>query len=306
MIRMTKLLKIAICFGVGVLVVVFLVLTTLLVFARPRDEQPPAKMTYSQPFKGKPEDMQRYALRGPDVTHHLNFEPDGLRINLPSGYPGQRPSTGLIFNSTLQGNFEVTARFELLKEPNPQDAGIHATRVTLGVILDTPERNEAAISRRMIAKGTTQFFTFLFMELNANGKTQPKLHTAPTEAKTGRLRLVRTGSELACFASEGANEEFTLIKEHPFSPLDVKQVFVHTSTGGPKAELDVRISDLCIVADSLPDLAGSEVPLPGTRKWLAAAIITNLLLVFVLIVAALAMRQLRNTQDKSTPTGQTR
>lgn len=238
--------------------IAFLVLTlvgprTFFPLAEARDEKPPARMVYFQPFRGKPDDMQRYVFRGQNALDYLTFEPDGLRIKLPPGYPEQRPSIGLALVSTVQGNFEITVRFELLKEPDPEDAGNFATRVSLGVLLDTPERHEAAVSRRMIARGKTQFFTFLLMERGAIGKVQPILHTVPTEAKTGRLRLVRNGSVISCLASEGANEDFILLKEYPFSPLDLKQVFLHTSTGGPRADLDVRVSDLRIVADSLPD-----------------------------------------------------
>jgi len=280
------------------LVLILLGLWALFPLAEARDEKPPARMAYSQPFQGKPDDMQRYAFRSPNTLDYLTFEPDGLRIKLPPGYAEQRPSIGLALVSTVQGNFEITARFELLKEPDPADAGNFATRVSLGVLLDTPERNEAAVSRRMIARGKTQFFTFLLMERGATGKGQPNLHTVPTEAKTGRLRLVRTGSMISCFASEGANEDFILLKEYPFSPLDVKQVFLHASTGGPKADLDVRISDLRIVADSLPDLAASAPPAPGSKRWLAAAVILNLLLLLAAIAGWFILRQRRGGRTK--------
>jgi hypothetical protein len=244
--------------------------------------------------------MQRYALRGPDAAARVAFEPEGLRIRLPPGYPEQRPSIGLALISTVQGNFEITARFELLKEPNAEDAGRFATRVTLGVLLDTPERNEAAISRRMV-RGKTQFFTFLLMETGAKGKAQPQLHTVPTEAKAGRLRLVRTGSVLSCFASEGANEDFILVNECAFSPLDVKQVFLHTSTGGDAAELDVRVSDLHIVADSLPDLAASTPPPGNSKKWLTIAVLLNALLLFLAIAGWIGRRKRRGVGKKPEP-----
>jgi hypothetical protein len=256
-------------------------------------------MTYSQPFHGEPADMRRYVLIGRNAAEHLTFEPDGLRIQLPAGYPEQRPSTGLALVNTVRGNFEITVRFELLKEPTPEDAGNFATRVTMGILLDTPERNEAAVSRRM-AKGRTQFYTFFLMEMGAVDKVVPQLHTVPTEARTGRLRLARTGSALSCFASEADNEDFVLLKEYPFSPLDVKQVFLHASTGGPNAELDVRVSDLHIVADALPDLAASATPPAGTKRWFAAAVILNLLLLLV-AGAWLTLRRRRAVQTKPQP-----
>lgn len=278
---MSRRITRSIWLGAGVLILTLLGLRALGPRAGVRDEQPPARMAYSQPFHARPDDMQRYVLVGRDGADSLTFEPGGLRIKLPPGYPEQRPSIGLALVSTVQGNFEITARFELLKEPTPEDAGNYATRVTLGVLLDTRERNEVAVSRRM-AKGKTEFYTFMLMEAGATGKVQPKLHTVPTEAKTGRLRLVRTGSVLSCFASEDAREDFILLQEYPFSPLDVKQVFLHTSTGGPAAELDVRVSDLNIVADSLPDLAATAAPAAGSKRFLAAAMVLNLLLLLAI------------------------
>jgi hypothetical protein len=290
---MTRTTTRSIWLGAGVLILLVPALVGLRALfpgAGPSAEQPKARSEYSQPFQGRPNDMERYVLRGQNAAQHVTFEHDGLRIKLPAGYPEQRPSIGLTLASTVQGNFEITARFELLQEPKPEDAGKQATRVTLGVLLDTPERKEAAVSRRMIARGS-QFFTFLLMEKDAVDKAQPQLHTVPTEAKTGRLRLVRTGTLLSCFASEGASEDFVLLKEYPFSSQDVKQVFFHGSTGGPAADLDVRISDLRIVADALPDLAARAAPAAGSKRWLAAAVILNLLIVLAAIAGWLRRRQ---------------
>lgn len=287
--------------GAGVLVLALLGLGTLALLPGARNERPPARMAYSQPFRGKPDDMERYALRGPGAAEYLTFEPDGLRIKLPPGHPGQRPSTGLALPATVQGDFEITARFDLLKEPDPDDAGNSATRVTLSVLLDTPERNEASVSRRMVARGGTQFYTFLVMEAGAAGKARPDLHTVPTTAKTGRLRLARTGSVLSCLASEGAHDAFVLLKESPFSPLDVKQVSLYTSTGGPRADLDVRVSDLRVVADSLPDLAPRVAPAAGSKKWLKAALVLNGLLLLAALAGWLSLRQHRDVSTEPEP-----
>lgn len=290
--------------GAVVLVLTLLRLMPLVSLAQAKEESS-ARMTYSQPFHGKPEDMQRYVFRGQVAADYVTFEADGLRIKLPAGYPEQRPSLGLALVSTVQGNFEITARFDLLKEPAPEDAGSYATRFSLGVMLDTPERNEVSVSRRRIARGITQFFTFWLMERGATGKVQPIMHTVPTRAKTGRLRLVRTGSTLSCFASEGDKDDYLFLKEYPFSSLDVKQVFLHASTGGPRAELDVRLSDLNIVADSLPDLAVSAAPPAGSKRWLAAALLLNLLLLLAAFVGWLVLRRRQSARTKAESSQQT-
>jgi hypothetical protein len=85
-----------------------------------------------------------------------------MRITLPLGYPGTRPGTGLELASKVKGDFEITVNFEVLKEPDQVPAGGLATRVTLGVVLDMPERHEGSISWRIVGKGRYDFFTHRF------------------------------------------------------------------------------------------------------------------------------------------------
>lgn len=260
------------------------------------EEKPAEKATYVQSFRGEPEDMQRYVFRSP-VAGVVTFEADGLRIKLPAG-AGPRPSTGLALLTTVQGDFDVSARFDILKEPEPEDTGPSATRVTLSVLLDTAERNEAAVSRRMIAKGVTQFFAFLFMDRGAPD-TRPVLRTVPTAAKTGRLRLVRTGEKLSFYASEGDDLNYRLLEEEPFRSSDVKQIFLNGATGGPRAEIDVRLSDLRIVADSLPDMRPKAAPVVGTRRWSTAAVFVAVLLLMAALIGWFTNRR-RGTREAAT------
>src|ERR1019366_6626007 len=194
---------------------------------------------YYQSFKGKPDNTEALVFKGPDAQEHVKYEPGGLRITLPPGHPDQPQGTGLALVSPVKGDFEITMSFEILKEPDPIDAGKkYGTRVSLGAYLDTPEKNEVSLSRRIDNNGVTQFVTYFFMAKYGPGAT-PKPRYLPTAAKTGRLRLVRTESVVACYASEGANGEFIFLKEYPFSALLLKSVYITMSTGGPQAALDV-------------------------------------------------------------------
>ena len=57
---------------------------------------------YSQAFKGKPADMQMYEMRGKkEGVQFLKYEPDGLRITLPSSYRGDNHGTGLSYNALI-------------------------------------------------------------------------------------------------------------------------------------------------------------------------------------------------------------
>src|SRR5436309_12619625 len=66
---------------------------------------------YYQAFKGPPANAQDFKVFGPDNEQCVKFEPEGLRITLPAGHPGTRPSTGVATAFGMKGDFEVTIGF---------------------------------------------------------------------------------------------------------------------------------------------------------------------------------------------------
>jgi hypothetical protein len=233
--------------------------------------EPPAgtdsKKSYAQEyyhsFKDNTELPVAFQLFGPDAERCVRLEPAGLRITLPTGYPGGRPSTGVIANYPVEGDCEITAGFEILKEPQTADSGTQ-TRFTLAVPLNKPQFNMASFSWKVSAKGGPQFLTWLTLWNESTGKNQARADPFPLTAKTGRLRFVRNGSTLAYWVSEGDDPKFTFLQEYPLGTEDLKDIRLVGSTGGPKAALDVRVTDLRIRADSLPYLPSD--PGTGTRK----------------------------------------
>ncbi len=221
---------------------------------------------YFQSFKGKPDDRAGFKLRGwAGAADRLVYEPEGLRIAFPLDYPGNRAlGLGWDFPFKVKGDFEFTIRFEILKEPEPALVKGMGTRLSLGVNLETSETHEAAVSHKMYGKDGIFFTTYLNTPTVKNA-----IQKFPAKGKAGRLRLVRTGSTIACLAAEGDGNEFTLLKEAPFNQADVRSLFFSTATDGPKAELEVRITDLRIRADSVPN--GPTAPVMtarGTSLWL--------------------------------------
>jgi Protein of unknown function (DUF1583) len=221
---------------------------------------------YFQSFKGKPDDRAAFKLRGwAGAADRLVYEPEGLRIAFPLDYPENRAlGLGWNFPFKVKGDFEITISFEILKEPDPALVKGMGTRASLGVNLETSQTHEAAVSHKMYGKDGI-FFTTWLNTPTVNGAIQK----FSAKAKAGRLRLVRTGSTIACLAAEGTSNEFTLLKESPFDPADVRSLFFSTATDGPKAELEIRITDLRIRADSVPNgPAAPAVAARGTSLWL--------------------------------------
>jgi hypothetical protein len=245
---------------------------------------------YFQSFQGGTDCPPGWELVGDDAEQMVHFEPGGLRISLPADYPEPRPATGVGTTWAVRGDFEITVSFEILREPEPADAG-EQTRLSLTVVLDRPDpwRNMATVTRKVEAKGTT-FGAWRNLVEEADGQPKSRYHGIPTMARTGRLQMKRTGSILSYSVAEGAEGEFTLLRQFPFGKEDLRTVRLVGVTGGPKASLDVRFKDLRIRAGSLPDPPPPTQPDPlaeaeaGSREkgWLAAVgllvLITTILL----------------------------
>jgi len=197
-----------------------------------------------------------------------------VRITLPAGFPGERPQTGLSVPVSLKGDFTITVSFEILQEPEGAAAGKRGTKATLGALLDTPELHLARLARRSNVEEGTQFSTW-----TKSGKKGPFAAFATT-AKSGRLRLVRTGAAIFYYVAEGDAAQFNLLNERPFSGADVKEIQIAGSTGGPEAALDARFRDLRVGADVVPKDSRSR-PTWGRLELLGFGIV-------IVLAAALA------------------
>jgi Protein of unknown function (DUF1583) len=204
----------------------------------------------------------RYALHGTDTKlpalqmhgaqakECVQFGPSGLTISLPLGFPGERPPTGVSTLCGLAGDFEITAAFEVLKEPAAADAGETGTRLTLAILLATPQLNKVTFSRKLRPSGP-EFVTWSSLWNAAAGKNQPHGNLFPAEVRSGKLRLVRAGAELSHYLAPGDSDQFELLSQESFPRDDVKEIQLTCATAGHKAALEVRWTDFRVRADGL-------------------------------------------------------
>ena len=262
--------------------------------------------TYVQPFKGnafKPEGWN-YASRLSEEA--IQFENAGLHFTL---LPGEEmmQSAGIVSAFGVKGDFEISFDFQILKDPDPADVGKGGTRLSLAITLDTPKAEVATLSRSMSSKG---FITWM-RNRDRPGDTS---HTFPTPAMNGRLRLVRSGDELYYLASTDTEQPLLLLKKYRFGAEDLKRVVITTSTGGPKALLDLRVTDFRIRADAIPGAPITEVraaaapkldaesPPPERSKiWLIAGAVVACLVLAVLVLAVI-LRLLGGRSSQTTDT----
>jgi hypothetical protein len=221
-----------------------------------RGQGPDAKYAqeYFQSFKGRPDNAPTFGLVGPDADQCIRFEPEGLRITLPRDAPADRPNVALSTGLAVQGNFEITLRYELLKEPSPHDTGKRGARLHLLALLDKPGWSRGVISRQVVANGQPSYATGSVLVNEDPGRSPPKWKLIPTRTKTGCLRMVRRGSVMSYYVSEGDNPEFRFLHDFPFSNEDLKDVRIVGEGGGngdDKGILDARITDLRVRANAV-------------------------------------------------------
>jgi hypothetical protein len=254
---------------------------------------------YHLSFKEKLEKDDSWDFYGPDGEQCVHFEPEGLRIALPTGQEKVRDSTGVVIFREMKGDFEIIMDFEVLKEPKPADTGF-GTRLTLELRVEAPEK-VTTLSRMLNSNGKTEFTTWSSMPNLVDGKPRPTFNEYPTAAKKGRLRMVRTGSVVSYAKAEGAASEFTTLHQYPFSAEDVKEVQIYGTTGGPKAELAFRVTDLRIRAESLPGLpAAATTTTAESKSWLVVGEILGLGIVLAVALGLgvwLYLRQSRRVEN---------
>ncbi len=204
-------------------------------------------------FKGNPAMAAGWEFHGPGAAECVQFEREGLRVTLPAGREGVRPGVGLQTGFSVKGDFEITMSFEILKAPVPADLGKDGTRLSLAIVKDTPHKGTAhveaaTLSRSTSAKNATIFVTWMRRRNAADDADDTKSKIYPSTATSGRLRLVRSGAELFYLKAEGADDKFKVLTKFSFGAEDLQRVEIVGATGGDKASLDARITDIHIRA----------------------------------------------------------
>jgi hypothetical protein len=206
-------------------------------------------------FAGNPVNPPNWQLIGPDCDTCVRFEQEGLRITLPAGHK-ENANTGLSTFLGIKGNFEITVRYEILREPAAEDSP-RQTRFTVYVPIvgkGPAGPSRVTFSRRVRTAGGDEYFPWLLLPDEKSGKPLPQENHFPAPGRSGRLRLIRTGSKVSYWVAEGVDKEFQRLEEFAFSSEDVKNVGLYAASGGPKVVFDVRVLDLHVRAESLSDL----------------------------------------------------
>jgi predicted RNA-binding Zn-ribbon protein involved in translation (DUF1610 family) len=305
--------KVAIAALVSLIALVLVLFANLPVRAQPDAPEPRKEYPadYHPALKGESKEVAGLAIYGPDAPECVKFEPDGLRINLPTGYPRPHPGTGVITDFGVKGDFEITVEFEVLQEPKAGMA--HVKLVIVPGERAEPEVWHKANQRRAVF-GRERWAGNKFAQFFADATTwtgdipknkwgnedfsKVELHThkrSPTMANSCQLRLVRSADILFFSTSEDAGKEFMPLYKHEFGAKDLKNVRVLAATNGPDASVEVRITDLQIRADAfvkpIAALPPSAPPAPSRGLWLIVLAITVPLVLIAFVVGIWLVRR---------------
>jgi hypothetical protein len=215
------------------------------------------KETYHETFNGPESKYPAWGLYGPQAKSAVKFEPEGIRVQLPAGAEVQRPALGVATRVSMKGDFQITARYEILQEPKAEEVGKSPTQLTMDVVLAAPHNDAATLSRRVVPRAGKQFFAWLSLWDADGGKSVPRgVRSMPAKATKGRLRIERTGTNVAYLFAEGDDDQFTRVSTAPFSAGDVAEVRLVATTSGAMAALDGRFHDI--------EIRGEKIAKPPT------------------------------------------
>src|SRR5262249_22722349 len=149
---------------------------------------------------------------------------------------------------------EATVNFEILQLPEPADAGPE-TGVSLLVWRLKSDICITAVTRRVVGNGGPPFSARGAWVGRPGPPSGHKEELIATQAKTGRLRLVRQGGQLSYYASETPDADLKLLNQLTVGEQDLDDLRLAGFTGNKRASLDARFWDLRIRIGSLPGVA---------------------------------------------------
>jgi RNA polymerase sigma factor (sigma-70 family) len=241
-------------------------------------------------------------LFGPDAPDVAKFGPQGLRIALPAGRDqvGEAGDVGVESHKTLSGDFEITLTYELIALPSPGPEW--GAGVVLDATFDAPDAPRVRLTRTQKLRGAS--FGSTYYALDDNGKRIGQALQYPRadeNALTGRLRLVRTGVDLAFQVDEGG-AGFRTIATKEVGGADVVSVRAFATSGEKPLPVEVRYPHLEFRWAPGTRIAAANQPVTGpqSRGWLAAGVIVAVLIVLS-VAGVLVAARYRTSLQKDIP-----
>jgi hypothetical protein len=266
--------------------------------------QPPAAKEFFQDFRADQSISDFLKFTGPNADTIAKQDDTGLRITIP---PTQlaRETVGLRSAFRLKGDFEVTTSYQILHTEQPQDG--NGIGFMLYLLTDSAKGDALGVYRVFkVREGDV--FMVTRRSTNKAGIRETVNQHYPAPSASGQIRVTRTGAEAKVFVADGDAKDFRELVTHAFVPDEIKRIELMGYPGRadrpimPQKQVDIRIKDLRIRAESFPFLPVGELrdvapqdeapaaapvvqPEPS-RTWLAVVISLGALFVFACVGVA--------------------
>lgn len=209
-----------------------------------------AAETYEFDFRGGQFGDPALVPIGYDSPYSMQFirpKRKGLHITIPGSQGRTRPKMGLFAALKLEGDFEITADFELVKAETPEiGTGVGANLY----IMAEGSLNGATLRRCAALDGRDAFFVHWSLR-QADGSRAPDGMFAPAEKREGKLRLSRSGTKLSYLVAEGEGAEFRELKSIEFGPDPIGLLQLQAVTDGAAKNVEMYWRSISVRADKL-------------------------------------------------------
>lgn len=224
--------------------------------------------SYHANFENSQFDWKSLVPLGPSTLYGwqlLKPEPRGLRIVIPYHQSdpkspfGLKSTLGFAPLYTLEGDFEVTAAYELLAAESFKD-GIGPPGADLYLLAE--KTLQGVTFRRCVDRQRKPVYLTINADTGKDGKRDFQWRFFPAQQRAGSLQLKRSGSTLQFLASEGVNGPFRKLHEVPCTTNRIGLVRVAAITDGNHSTVEVLWKGLTLHAQRLVPV---DLPLLKTR-----------------------------------------
>jgi hypothetical protein len=227
---------------------------------------------FYQDFRGSHFSESRLQKVGGDPARQVCPGADGLRITLPAAARAW-PQAGIMPRFRISGDFEITLSYELLTLDTPKEG--YGAGVKITVRADEGQ-GQAAVKRiERVSEGSA--YVVNRSTVKEGGGLQHHERASPTAARSGKLRLRRSGATMHFLVAEDPKEDdFRELSQAAFGTADIVNAWVVADPGGAHSTIDVLFKDLrCRTEEGSPAGRKEAGRLP---VWLGASGLVSLTL----------------------------
>jgi enterochelin esterase-like enzyme len=202
---------------------------------------------------------EKLMITGPNAAQWVKAEEKGARVKLPAEKSKKYDTVGVAAQFGIKGDFEVTARYEIIDAPQPAEgAGVG---FELYIMTETAAKAALMVAHRFSPEGN-QLYVCGRIATNAQGRREGAyFEEVPANAKSAELRVIRIGPTAVVSVRQDDDKAFRVVNRLALGTEDVRFLRVGANPGGAPCAVDLRLVDLRVRAanaDALPILKGGK------------------------------------------------